>query len=195
MLKIPNYQKELANNCFNEILDNFKGSLDEFDNKIVLNITFKFKSDSEIDDCGTVTGAVNFRWHNVFNFCNRVSRSIKQNFTEPGEIKEGPLVYFFLEPSGHKFANKIGQIKDLHFHTVWILNVNHRDSIEDVRNKMENLSEFNFSNIFVQNVEFDEKNLGNIWDVLDYNSKFQRLLQFDLQIEHSYDKYPRQKNA
>jgi hypothetical protein len=178
-----------------EILEYLCVSDDGYNQKIILNITFKFPNVTDENDFGTQTAFIEDRWSKLDIFYNKICCHMigRKHLFEDDSIK--PQMWAFLESGGSKYAKCTGNLFDTHLHTVWIIDKSKEEVLDVVRNKALNMKVSHFSDIYVQPVEFAENWTENIENVASYNAKFQRFEARRPEIVNSLQKYPRSKKA
>ncbi|WP_108395911.1 hypothetical protein [Devosia submarina] len=185
------YAKIWASDFYSEILLRLDQLENGYNDKIVLNITFKFKISRSIEQFGTLDGTIE-RLRKYFElFYNMVCAKLLGKNYHRKDRSSYPIVWTFLEPGGHKFAREIGEIIDLHFHTVWFIDRNQEALVQDVRNKFISGKRVCISDIFIQNVNFGENRTKDLYRVFKYNLKFQNILKSDAEIPDSIWRYPK----
>lgn len=185
------YPRTMHDNIFLDVIEHIKEQNNGFHNKTVLDITFKFQKADMKNQFGTLTALVDDRFSKFSMFYKKIcSHTVSRKC--PDQLK--PLSWVFLEPGGHRYANTLGPITDLHLHSVWVVDKSKIEAFQRVIEKALSMRLPHFTDIHVQNIDFTEENLENIRSKIGYNFKFDRISSKNPEIADLVHRYPKYKN-
>lgn len=187
-----NYSENLAKAFHDETVKYLNDIEDGYNQKSILNVTFKFAK----SDFGTITEEINDRYSKFDLFYKKICSHMngRRYFRQPIEVM--PMAWVGLEAGSHKYSIGVNSLTDIHLHTLWIFDKEQRNTFAYVREKVLNMNNSHFSDIYISDeVDFSENNTENILNAMSYLLKFQRNLYRNAEIGDSMRRYPDHLNG
>lgn len=185
----------LSHHFHDQLIDLLEERDNGYETKIVLDVTFKFPSNISGQKSLSETESVENLYRRFELFYNSLCchTICRRHHLRSDDMK--PTVWTFLEYSNHKYANKLGNLTDPHFHTVWLLEKSNVGKFYSLIEKFEERNDSPFATIHARTIEFQKYFTGNIQQIFNYNAKFQRILFNEPEIADSMRRYPMKKNV
>ena len=157
-----------------------------------LFITFNYDN-SKIGNDILSDGKLNIgeiQFNQLHHFYNLVCREIFGRKYNEVPLDQRPMCFASLDVNGTKYWNTMGEINNIHIHTVWMIHPDHIIHLKTVINNIMEYDKLYFKQIHIENLDNKDNLDMNLRNIIMYSLKFDRFNIHEANIEDNFRLYP-----